>query len=800
MAELRLQELVVENFRSIAGQLTVPLDGAITLIHGANGAGKTSLLSAIELSATGRVGFLEDQTGDARALLRNDNYPHGRVRLSIADERKGTRLGSFELNGNQVTGNPALSATEQTYFLERGFLPQTALGHLLESYTETSRQVDTALVRFVKSLVGLDELDALIDGLHASGDERRTRRVVAWSRAHERRIEMRRRRDEAERSRQSAQGDLDAGIAKLRGFSKDSPAATEVQELLRESLERGRGSETARADLAGLEELRARMDALVSLTGTPGQWDSLVTKHEAARAADAQRAYESWAAGPGTRTLKELNRVRVESLRLPLTDLPQLTTAYAQAMNAAVEAVRSRANSVAANEDRVANIARLDRLVSITDEEIHKLEQQAKSIPVPADVRVLIDILRLSIPVAKTENCPLCDERYTGVGTLSQHLSEKLHRLSDGARELVALEQELESTRADRANIAREVVLLRSLPLAEVSEPLDWVIRLLNGLSDEVDEGSRLHQAMKASQSRTAELAAAEAERSVVSHRLEEISRFLHVDIDKLSFAEANELLRREIAARTQRLQSSEIRRRREREIREAIEDSQKELQKWLDEIDLVENELLSLNSKIALAESRMKAARGVLRDAETTRSRLINEVFDQSLNGLWAQLFCRFAPSERYVPRFVKQTEASRSVDVRLETALPDGRTSGSPGAMLSYGNANSAALALFMALHLSAPTQLPWLIFDDPVQSMDDIHVANFAAIVRQLAYVHRRQVVIAIHQPELFDYLALELAPSTPQNSLVRVTLDRGSGITEARVDRIVYSEEPSLQHAI
>jgi exonuclease SbcC len=114
----------------------------------------------------------------------------------------------------------------------------------------------------------------------------------------------------------------------------------------------------------------------------------------------------------------------------------------------------------------------------------------------------------------------------------------------------------------------------------------------------------------------------------------------------------------------------------------------------------------------------------------------------------------------------------------------------------MLSYGNTNSAALALFMALHLSAPSELQWLIFDDPVQSMDDIHVANFAAIIRQLAFVHHRQVVIAIHQPELFDYLSLALAPSDATQSLVRVTLDRGAGTTVANVDRVVYAEEPLL----
>ncbi|KJL27157.1 hypothetical protein NFX31_14335 [Microbacterium azadirachtae] len=169
---------------------------------------------------------------------------------------------------------------------------------------------------------------------------------------------------------------------------------------------------------------------------------------------------------------------------------------------------------------------------------------------------------------------------------------------------------------------------------------------------------------------------------------------------------------------------------------------------------------------------------------------------FDQSLNTLWAQLFSRFAPTERFVPKFVKQTRATRTVDVRLETQLPNGTTSGAPGAMLSYGNTNSAALSLFMAVHLSAPTRLPWLIFDDPVQSMDDIHIANFAAIVRQLAFTHGRQVVIAIHEPELFEYLSLELAPSRPDQTLVKIVLERGAGATQVAVDRVEHHREQQL----
>jgi exonuclease SbcC len=55
MNNVILKELDVTNFRSIRGHVHVPLDAKVVLIHGENGAGKTSLLSAIEYGLTGNV-------------------------------------------------------------------------------------------------------------------------------------------------------------------------------------------------------------------------------------------------------------------------------------------------------------------------------------------------------------------------------------------------------------------------------------------------------------------------------------------------------------------------------------------------------------------------------------------------------------------------------------------------------------------------------------------------------------------------------------------------------------------------
>ena len=42
MSNVILKELDVTNFRSIRGHVHVPLDAKVVLIHGENGAGKTS--------------------------------------------------------------------------------------------------------------------------------------------------------------------------------------------------------------------------------------------------------------------------------------------------------------------------------------------------------------------------------------------------------------------------------------------------------------------------------------------------------------------------------------------------------------------------------------------------------------------------------------------------------------------------------------------------------------------------------------------------------------------------------------
>lgn len=70
----------------------------------------------------------------------------------------------------------------------------------------------------------------------------------------------------------------------------------------------------------------------------------------------------------------------------------------------------------------------------------------------------------------------------------------------------------------------------------------------------------------------------------------------------------------------------------------------------------------------------------------------------------------------------------------------------------------------------------QLPWLIIDDPVQSMDEVHISQLAALLRTLSKQHGRQVIIAVQEKLPFDFLSLELSPAIEGDRLITAELGR------------------------
>lgn len=131
---------------------------------------------------------------------------------------------------------------------------------------------------------------------------------------------------------------------------------------------------------------------------------------------------------------------------------------------------------------------------------------------------------------------------------------------------------------------------------------------------------------------------------------------------------------------------------------------------------------LAEIEGALNHAQAIREQGQAVRRAVDSVRSAIIRREFNDRLNKLWRDLFVRLAPGEPFVPAFrIPEGNTQRLQPKLITEHRLGGGSGGTPGAMLSAGNLNTAALTLFIALHLSVPAELPLLILDDPVQSMD-------------------------------------------------------------------------------
>lgn len=91
-------------------------------------------------------------------------------------------------------------------------------------------------------------------------------------------------------------------------------------------------------------------------------------------------------------------------------------------------------------------------------------------------------------------------------------------------------------------------------------------------------------------------------------------------------------------------------------------------------------------------------------------------------------------------------------------------------PLVVFSTSQANIAALSYFLALGWAAGgAALPFVLLDDPLQSLDDVNVLGFGDLCRFIRL--RRQLVISTHEERFASLLMRKLAPrSSRERTLV------------------------------
>jgi exonuclease SbcC len=795
----RLDTIQITNFRSIRGTVSIPLDAPIVLLHGTNGAGKSTVMAALELVLTGRVSGIS--SADREHLVH-----HGEEEATVElVSSVGTH--TIRLRDGEVIGEPVLAIEDARFFAERCYLQQRTLTRLLEIY-QGDGKAESQLTRFVNDLLGLDELEALLEGTHQLTDKRRLRKLLPEFAVLE-----------------SERDAADAELQQLRQRPQNQASLrTEPAARLREILGELEAPNGAHEDIEPFLTQQSREAELIELTTRRRE---ILAMHQQARsiggapaakelaalakaAQDARDATEAWRSTHG-RALEEV----LSSLRRRFPGLPDAATAQdpaavrATALAEVDEELERIRDALATDAKARADLERVDAAAADAQVRLTSIDAQLAESGPATDAEELAKVLAGLIPHVHTDDCPVCGRRFGEVSDqpLVAHLAVRVSQLSERAERLSSLAKARLGAANDVRALADERKQVEGRLMAEGAR--ERAEAELSSLQTARESLADLEAGVAAGADLTRSLA--EFERALV-HAEERSRGYAELvtsvreiaaasgraatdggGVEETLAALADDLAGRITAAeRVERLRSEA--REQQRRIREYAQEEQE----FNLRIAALEATIRERRDQLAAVEGRRERLWNLQRDAEAARYAIVRRVFNDALNAVWRDLFVRLAPEEAFVPVFrTPDTRQNRLIAELATTYHGSDEEAGSPGAMLSAGNLNTAALTLFLALHLSVEPRLPWLLLDDPVQSMDEVHVQQFAALLRTLAKRHGRRILIAVHERALFDYLSLELSAAQPDDVLVTVELSRSyAGTTIVRPSWLRYVPDRAL----
>lgn len=796
MIELPIRSIFVSDFRRLEGHRTLPLDAPVVLVHGPNGAGKTSVLSALELALTGDIRSMRRHDPRYTAHLPFHGQEFATLRVEVAEELAANdEPVTMTVAGSRVDGAPALTREAAQFYTERCYLDQVSLGQLLELYQYREGKEESALARFVNELLGLEQLDALREGLSDAMDLRRLRKLCeplaeAESEVQRATTEL----SAAAKELDVARGALTSSKSELREAmaavgiaspeSENEDSLRRVADLLRSAKLPGGG---------GSVDLNQAITALGGRVGALASRPSVQLLEEArAATAAASVEYGRWSESHGA----SIEAWRSDAARLEV----DASARPAEVIDEELQRIdRTLSRQVELSE----LVARLEQQLTDDRAALEILEAQLSGAQEQAGS--LAEGLAALREHAGNDICPVCDRDFGDVSTvhLVDHIDLKIGELTTQGAQLREFRMQRDARAAQvrrdehslgeaRAQVwsaaQREAASSRRVALADLGERL-------HALQPVIASGRELQRQREAAKSALEEREAAARDADLARSEIDRLTRqlgaassepeqLLEVAWRRLADLAAEQLNRRAAHERASEALDQTLQRfERVAALRDAVAEAAERKVVW--------------ERRVQEARRRQGVAMAVQEASSKARANIVQRVFTESLNEVWRSVFTRLAPREPFVPAFGLPSSSKTALALTLETVhTSSGVSGGSPQMMLSAGNLNTAALSLFIALHLAVEPLVPCLVLDDPLQSMDEVHVAQFAGLIRVLAKHHGRQVIIAVHERELFQYLALELSPAFPGDELITIELGARSADEDRGVTRHVWSPDPAI----
>lgn len=784
-----LSHIEIENFRSIKGRVSVPLDAPVVLIHGHNGAGKTSLLSALELGLTGTVESLARLDSTFYEHLVHKSAAEGSVTVTAETSGGGKTANEVRVVNTQIIGRSLLTREQSHFFSERCYLAQSTLGRLLEIYERKEKKGESPLTKFVKDLLGLDQFDALLEGLHHIGDTRRIRAAIPEyaiimdqiQESQAQVTDLQSSLKELETSANAVETSLNVKLASLGIYDSSSPEiairaleSTNEEAQLQRYAGHRREIVVSREQLSSLrnrvsDDSRKRAEASLDAANAELLKWKLTGALEVAAYFDSLKALFPDHTAPEVIGYTEFLGQAIQRIESDIQRCDELS--------------RSQTSFNVKLDDLFRTLRQLDARSFRIDEQIAQHSAQSSEMAV-----ALANLL----PHINSDNCPVCDRDFTEVkkGGLQSHVNRQVTALTKSADQLQALMQEKANATKSRGDFDRERAILQSqlispeqaIELKARVFKLNTLLQRSSSLKDRCSEGDRIISASSAAARELASMRTADQSNEVLRESTRAIASRLHLDI-----AESEGLDSALSRLSTVVLQNEAVLIERQATRKEALEEARVLVENLAtkkrlnDKLGAESLRLRKLKRSLKIADQKVSSARKLAKRTAAVKAEIVRRVFNDSLNSIWRDLFIRLAPDEQFVPAFAVPSGATRLVEAILETNYRNGEKGGNPKIMLSAGNLNTAALTLFVALHLSVNPEIRCLIIDDPVQSMDEVHIAQFAALLRTLSKQMRRQIIVAVHERALFEYLALELSPTFEGDKLITIQLSRATSDT-------------------
>jgi DNA repair exonuclease SbcCD ATPase subunit len=190
----------------------------------------------------------------------------------------------------------------------------------------------------------------------------------------------------------------------------------------------------------------------------------------------------------------------------------------------------------------------------------------------------------------------------------------------------------------------------------------------------------------------------------------------------------------------------------------------------WVEETSAIagaEAELAEIEAQIANAEESAKKASVTEDEARTLQRAAVRaaaSVTDERfaiLRPVIQDVYTRLDPHPTFTDlRFSIEVYRERSI-ASPQVLDPEQDLPADPLLVFSSSQANVVALSAFLALGWAAGDDaMPFLLLDDPLQSLDDVNALGFADLCRHMRA--RRQLIVSTHDARLAGLLERKLAP--------------------------------------